>query len=60
MKKLLSTISLLFIIISFSVAQETIDMAMMQKIKDEGKNNSQITMIALRRQPLPRPGPTPA
>ena len=46
MTKLLSTISLLFIIINFAAAQESIDMAIMQKIKDEEKSNSQISMIA--------------
>jgi len=46
MNKLLSTIALLFFVASFAFAQETVDMAIMQKIKDEEKNNSQITMIA--------------
>lgn len=46
MKKFLSTLSLLFVIVSFAAAQEKIDMQMMQKIKDEEKNNSQIAMIA--------------
>ena len=45
MYKLLSAISFLFII-SFAAAQETVDMQMMQKIKDEAKNNSQVAMIA--------------
>lgn len=45
MKKILSVISLLFII-SFVSAQEMVDMNVMQKIKDEGKNNSQVAMIA--------------
>lgn len=46
MNKLLFTACSLFFIVSFTIAQETVDMAMMQKIKDEEKNNSQITMIA--------------
>ena len=46
MNKLFSTIFFLFIIINFCPAQETVDMAMMQKIKDEEKTNSQIAMIA--------------
>ena len=45
MNKLLSTLIFIFII-SFVVAQETVDMAMMQKIKDEENKNSQIAMIA--------------
>ena len=45
MNKLLSTLIFIFII-SFVVAQETVDMAMMQKIKDEENKNSQIVMIA--------------
>jgi carboxypeptidase Q len=36
----------LFIPCLLFAQQETVDMAMMQKIKDEEKNNSQITMIA--------------
>ncbi len=46
MKKNLSLTSLLFFCISIAVAQENVDLQMMQKIKDEEKNNSQITMIA--------------
>ncbi len=45
MHKLLSTFSLL-LVIAFVSAQETIDLQMMQKIKDEEKNNSQIAMLA--------------
>ncbi len=45
MHKLLSAFIFLFVI-SFSSAQEAVDMQMMQKIKDEEKNNSQIAMIA--------------
>ena len=45
MNKLLSTFIFIFII-SFATAQETVDMAMMQKIKDEETRNSQIAMIA--------------
>lgn len=46
MKKNFSFTSLLCFVMQFASAQETVDMAMMQKIKDEEKNNSQITMIA--------------
>ncbi len=46
MNKLLSTFSLLCFVTNLAIAQETVDMQMMQKIKDEEKNNSQITMIA--------------
>ncbi len=46
MKKIFLTFGLFFFVIAFAVAQETVDMQMMQKIKDEEKNNSQITMIA--------------
>jgi carboxypeptidase Q len=46
MNKLLSTISFLFIAVNFCAAQETVDMAMMQKIRDEERTNSQIAMIA--------------
>ena len=46
MKKILFTISILFFVIQFASAQETVDLPMMQKIKDEEKNNSQIAMIA--------------
>jgi carboxypeptidase Q len=46
MIKLLFTVSLLLLIINFAAAQEMVDMATMQKIKDEEKNNSQISMIA--------------
>lgn len=46
MKKIIATFPFLFFIISFSLAQETVDTQMMQKIKDEEKNNSQVAMIA--------------
>jgi hypothetical protein len=46
MNKLLSTASLLCFVFKIAIAQETVDMQMMQKIKDEEKSNSQITMIA--------------
>jgi len=46
MNKLLSTITVLFVFANFVAAQETVDMAIMQKIKDEEKTNSQITTIA--------------
>ena len=46
MNKLFSTICLLFFILHFAAAQETVDMQMMQKIKDEAKKNSQVAMIA--------------
>lgn len=46
MANLLSTICPLLLMINFAVAQEKVDLAMMQKIKDEEKNNSQIIMIA--------------
>src|SRR5882724_819366 len=46
MNKLFSTTCLLFFVTNFAAAQEIVDMAMMQKIKNEEKNNSQITMIA--------------
>lgn len=45
MKKLLA-LPFLLILTSFAAAQEMADTAMMQKIKDEEKNNSQVTMIA--------------
>src|SRR5215470_6824851 len=45
MRKIISTAALLyFFIICFS--QEKIDLAMMEKIKDEERANSQVTMIA--------------
>src|SRR6188768_1370062 len=40
----ISAIVLLFPAVCF--AQEKVDMAMMQKIRDEEKNNSQVAMIA--------------
>ena len=46
MNKLLSSIIFLFVFVHFAAAQETVDMTMMQKIKDEEKTNSQIAMIA--------------
>ncbi len=39
-------ITALLAITALAVAQENVDMQMMQKIKDEEKNNSQISMIA--------------
>jgi len=45
MNKLLSILLLSFVT-AIAMAQETVDMAMMQKIRDEEKNNSQIAMIA--------------
>ncbi len=45
MYKLLSTL-ILFFVISIATAQEPVDMAIMQRIKDEAKNNSQVAMIA--------------
>jgi hypothetical protein len=46
MNKLFSTILFLSIAVNFCAAQETLDMAIMQKIKDEEKTNSQIALIA--------------
>ena len=46
MKKLLFTTGLYLFVIQFAAAQELVDMQMMQKIKDEEKNNSQVVMIA--------------
>ncbi len=46
MNKLLSTIVLFFFLLNFTAAQEPVDMAIMQKIKNEAKNNSQVAMIA--------------
>ena len=46
MLKLLPATSFLLFIFQFAFAQETLNMEMMQKIKDEEKNNSQITMLA--------------
>ena len=46
MNKQLLIASLLCFIINVVAAQETVDMQMMKKIRDEEKNNSQITMIA--------------
>ena len=46
MKKMLIGAGLLLFFFSASRAQETVDMQMMKKIKDEEKNNSQVTMIA--------------
>ena len=34
------------VVATVALAQETVDMAMMQKIKDEGRNHSQVTLIA--------------
>lgn len=45
MKKLF-TLPFLLILTLFAAAQEMADTAMMQRIKDEEKNNSQVTMIA--------------
>src|SRR6187549_3248260 len=46
MNKLLSSFLFFLFAINIAAAQETVDMAMMQKIKDEGKANSQVAMIA--------------
>ncbi len=47
MKKILLSISMLLFFFSFVLsAQETVDMQMMQKIKDEEKQHSQVEMIA--------------
>ncbi|MEO6251862.1 MAG: M20/M25/M40 family metallo-hydrolase [Ferruginibacter sp.] len=46
MKNLLSSITCFFLLINFAAAQETVDMAVMQKIKDEAKLNSQVAIIA--------------
>lgn len=46
MKKMILSSGLLLFFFSALLAQEKVDMLMMQKIKDEEKNNSQITMIA--------------
>lgn len=46
MNKLFSTAVLFFFFINIAAAQETVDMVIMQKIKDEEKKNSQIAMIA--------------
>ena len=44
-RKLLPVLLLVFSSV-ITLAQETVDMAMMQKIKDEGRNHSQVTLIA--------------
>ncbi|MEO6218935.1 MAG: hypothetical protein ABIO81_00800, partial [Ginsengibacter sp.] len=44
--KQLSIIYLLLLITAFVFSQEKVDTLMMRKIKDEEKNNSQITVIA--------------
>lgn len=46
MKKLLFTLSIFFAFIIYAFAQEIPDPIIMQKIKDEGTNNSQVAMIA--------------
>lgn len=46
MKKLLSLLAASALLFVFSFAQEKVDLQMMQKIKDEAKNNSQIQTIA--------------
>lgn len=46
MKKFISLLTTVLFFICAVNAQETVDMQMMQKIKDEEKNNSQIKMIA--------------
>ncbi len=46
MNKLFTTAILFFCLINIAAAQENVDIAMMQKIKDEEKKNSQIVMIA--------------
>ena len=44
-RKLLPVLLLVFSSV-ITLAQEMVDMAMMQKIKDEGRNHSQVTLIA--------------
>ncbi|MBK7434779.1 MAG: hypothetical protein IPI66_13380 [Chitinophagaceae bacterium] len=46
MKKQLRALFLLLTAMQFAVAQQTVDLAMMQCIRDEGMKNSQVTMIA--------------
>jgi carboxypeptidase Q len=46
MNKLFSSLILFFLFTTLAIAQETVDLAMMQKIKDESKNNSQVAMMA--------------
>ncbi len=46
MKRIFLTANFLFSFIVIAIAQEQVDMQMMQKIKDEEKNNSQVAMIA--------------
>ncbi len=46
MKKIFTTATLFLFFIGISYAQEMVNMQMMQKIKDEEKNNSQIAKIA--------------
>lgn len=45
-KNLLAILTLVFLLPFVSVAQESVDMQMMQKIKDEEKQHSQVEMIA--------------
>jgi hypothetical protein len=46
MNKLLSALAPCLFACTIAAAQETVDMTMMQKIRDEEKNNSQVEMIA--------------
>ncbi|MEO7306669.1 MAG: M20/M25/M40 family metallo-hydrolase [Ferruginibacter sp.] len=46
MNKQLSSLILFFFVINLAAAQETVDMAMMQKIRTEANTNSQVAMIA--------------
>ncbi|MBS1730844.1 MAG: M20/M25/M40 family metallo-hydrolase [Bacteroidetes bacterium] len=43
---MIALFSTLFFILSFLAAQEKVDMSMMQKIRDEEKNNSQVALIS--------------
>ncbi len=46
MNKLILLTVTIFFCVNITVAQDSVDMQMMQKIKDEEKNNSQVSMIA--------------
>jgi carboxypeptidase Q len=46
MRKIISFAAAIFMLVNILNAQEKVDMSMMQKIKDEEKNSSQITTIA--------------
>ncbi len=46
MNKLILLTVTIFFWVNITVAQDSVDMQMMQKIKDEEKNNSQVSMIA--------------